>query len=243
MRVMIVDDEPLARRGIALRLARHEDVDVISECGDGVCAVEEIVERLPDVLFLDVQMPGLDGFGVLRALDRERLPLVVFLTAYGEHAVRAFDFDAVDYLIKPVQDDRFEAALARVRARLQTRGPSVSRYRAYFSVRTGTKIHIVAARDVAWIAAAGDYAELHGKDGTRLLRRSLNLLEQELDPEEFMRIHRSRIVRITAIRELRPLENREYVVKLADGSEHRASRSYADRLHAWLTPGNRARSL
>jgi two-component system, LytTR family, response regulator len=243
MRVMIVDDEPLARRGIALRLAQHDDVEVVGECSDGVSAIEEIVERDPDVVFLDIQMPGVDGFGVLRALEPERRPLVVFITAYGEHAVRAYEVDAVDYLVKPLQDDRVEAALLRVRARLQKRGTSRARYRAYFSVRTGTRIHIVAARDIIWIAAAGDYAELHVRDGTRLLRRSLNVLEQELDPEEFMRIHRSRIVRVAAIRELRPLENREYVVKLADGSEHRASRTHADRLHAWLGRRDGAPSL
>ncbi len=236
MRVVIVDDEPLARRGVVLRLQRFDDVEIVGECGDGASAVEIISQQAPDVIFLDVQMPGMSGFDVLRELNHERLPLVIFLTAYEQHAVAAFDVEAIDYLMKPIRDDRFEEALARARSRLHAEAATSSHYRSHISVRTGERIQIVAVKDIVWIAAAGDYVELHCAQVTRLLRRSLNVLERELDPREFIRIHRSRIVRSESIRELRPLENREYVVKLADGSEHRSSRTYADCLRAWLVP-------
>jgi two-component system, LytTR family, response regulator len=248
MRALIVDDEPLARRGVALRLKRFRDVEIVGECADGSTAVEKILELSPDVVFLDVQMPGMDGFEVLRALPAENLPAVVFLTAYEQHALRAFEVHALDYLLKPVDDERFGAAVQRVRQIMDTGSriqvaerllrlleENSARYVSRFPVRIGTRIQVVLTDDIEWIAAAGDYAELHGRGSCHLLRETMNSLEQKLDPAQFLRIHRSRIVRVKCVRELRTIDNHEYLVKLSDGTEHRSSRSYSDRLDHWLS--------
>ena len=250
MRALIVDDEPLARRGVVLRLRKFEDVEIIGECADGSSAVEKILELSPDVVFLDVQMPGMDGFDVLRALPKESLPNVIFLTAYEQHALRAFEVHALDYLLKPVDDTRFAAAVGRARKLadsalktmmaervLQMLEKPSEKYASRFTIQTGARIQIVLAEDVEWIAAAGDYVELHVGGRSYLLRETMASLEQSLDPAKFLRIHRSRIVRTSGILELRSIENREFTVKLSDGSEHRSSRTYADRLEQWLSPG------
>ena len=247
MRALIVDDEPLARRGVALRLRRFTDIEIVGECGDGLSAVEKILDLSPDVVFLDVQMPGMDGFEVLRALPEENLPSVIFLTAYEQHALRAFEVHALDYLLKPVDDQRFSAAVDRARKLadsasktqmaeriLKMLGRDSEKYVSRFVVRTGSRIQIVLADDTEWIGAAGDYTELHVHGRSHLLRETMNSLEQKLDPAKFLRIHRSRIVRADCILELRGIDNREYLVKLSDGSEHRSSRSYARRLEEWL---------
>ncbi len=248
MRVLIVDDEPLARRGVALRLEKFKDVEIVGECEDGSSAVEKILALAPDLLFLDVQMPGMNGFEVLRTIPKEDLPAVIFLTAYEEYALRAFAVHALDYLLKPVDDDRFCEAIERAKrigdrqSKLQMAErlllmlqkdpkPYVSR----FPVRAGSRIRIVLVDEIEWIAAAGDYAELHGSGRSHLIRETMNSLEEKLDPAKFFRIHRSRIVRAKCIRELRPIDNREYLVTLSDGSEHRSSRSYADHLDNWLS--------
>ena len=251
MRALIVDDEPLARRGVVLRLRQFRDVEVVGECGDGQSALDMILALAPDVVFLDVQMPGMDGFEVLRALPRENLPAVIFVTAYEQHVLRAFDVHALHYLLKPVDDARFAAAVSRARNQIdsafkttmaqrvlkmlgQTRREHASR----FAVQTGSRIQIVAAQDVEWIGAAGDYVELHVSGRSFLLRETMASLEQRLDPATFLRIHRSRIVQSSCIQELRSIENREFAVKLSDGSEHRSSRTYADRLERWLSSGH-----
>ncbi len=250
MRALIVDDEPLARRGVMLRLRKFKDVEIVGECGDGESAVQRILERSPDVVFLDIQMPGMDGFEVLRALPKEKLPAVIFLTAYEQHVLRAFDVHALHYLLKPVDDTRFATAVSRARElldsaskadmaqrvmRLLDRAPD--KYASRFTVQTGSRFQIVTAEEVQWIGAAGDYVELHVNGRSFLLRETMSSLEQRLDPEKFLRIHRSRIVQSKRILELRSIENREFVVKLADGSEHRSSRTYADRLERWLSAG------
>jgi two-component system LytT family response regulator len=252
VRALIVDDEPLARRGVALRLKKFKDFEIVGECGDGSSAVEKILALSPDVIFLDVQMPGMDGFEVLRAIPKEDLPSVIFLTAYEQHAVRAFEVHALDYLLKPVDDDRFRDAVERAKlARdshsklqmaerlLEMLQKNPKQYVSRFPVRVGSRIRIVLADEIEWIAAAGDYAELHGSGRSHLIRETMNSLEEKLDPAQFFRIHRSRIVRTKCIRELCPIENREYLVKLADGSEHRSSRSYADYLENWLSAAKR----
>ena len=249
MRALIVDDEPLARSGIAVRLSKFPDVEVVGESGDGPSAVEKILQLSPDVVFLDVQMPGMDGFEVLRALPSEDLPLVIFLTAYEQHALRAFEVHALDYLLKPLDDERFARAVQRARQVQDTNSKirmserllrlleeNSGRYVSRFPVRTGVRIQVVLADDIEWIAAAGDYVELHFGGHHHLLRETMNSMEQKLDPAKFLRIHRSRIVRSTCVRELQALDNREYLVKLSDGSEHRSSRSYAGRLDEWLSP-------
>jgi two-component system LytT family response regulator len=250
MRVLIVDDEPLARRGVVHRLRRFKDVIIIGECGDGVSAVEKILERSPDVVFLDIQMPGMDGFEVLRALPRESMPAIIFLTAYEQHVLRAFDVHALHYLLKPVDDLRFAAAVGRarnlvdssLRAEMAQRVMKLldhtsDKYASRFTVQTGSRIQIVTAEEVEWIGAAGDYVELHVNGRCFLLRETMASLERRLDPVKFLRIHRSRIVQSKSILELQSIENREFKLKLTDGSEHRSSRTHADRLEGWLSSG------
>jgi two-component system LytT family response regulator len=186
VRALIVDDEPLARSGVALRLKRFGDVEIVGECSDGTAAVEKILELAPDVVFLDVQMPGIDGFEVLRALPREALPSVIFLTAYEQHALRAFEVHALDYLLKPVDDERFCVALQRARqvkegsSRVQVAerimrllDERAGKYVSRFPVRVGSRIQVVSTDDIEWIAAAGDYAELHCAGRCHLLRETM----------------------------------------------------------------------
>lgn len=248
MRVLIVDDEPLARRGVMVRLKRLKDIEIAGECGDGESAVGKILELSPDLVFLDIQIPGMDGFEVLRALPRESLPSIIFLTAYEQHALRAFAVHAVDYLLKPVDDERFSVAVQRARKFVDSQSKfqiderirellsaTASKYTSRFAVRTGSKIQVVFAEDVQWVGTAGDYTELHCGGQSHLLRETMNAMEQQLDPAQFIRIHRSRLVQLKYIRELRAVGNREYIVKLLDGSEHRASRTYANQLETWLS--------
>jgi two-component system, LytTR family, response regulator len=250
VRVLIVDDEPLARRGVVHRLRRFKDVEIVGECGDGVSAVGRILEQSPDVVFLDIQMPGMDGFEVLRALPRESMPGVIFLTAYEQHVLRAFEVHALHYLLKPVDDSCFAAAVGRARdlidsslkAEMTKRVMKLldrasDNYASRFTVQTGSRIQIVTAEEVEWIGAAGDYVELHVNRRSFLLRETMASLEQRLDPAKFLRIHRSRIVQSKSVLELHSIENREFMVKLTDGSEHRSSRTYADRLERWLSLG------
>jgi two-component system, LytTR family, response regulator len=246
LRVLIVDDEPLARRGVCARLRNFPDVEIAGECADGESAIDDIVSLKPDLVFLDVQMPGIDGFDVLRALPTELLPTVIFLTAHEEHALRAFEVHALDYLLKPLDDERFAAAVNRARKQLDTASKAEmlgrmlglpdhnKHYASRFVVRTGSRIQVVSSEDIAWIAAAGDYSELHTRTCTHLLRETMNALENKLDPATFARIHRSRIVSLARILELRTIGNREYILKLCDGSQHRSSRTYADRVERWL---------
>ena len=250
MRALVVDDERLARRGVILRLRKFKDVEIVGECADGLSAVEKILELSPDVVFLDIQMPGMDGFEVLRALPKENLPNIIFLTAYEQHALRAFEVHALDYLLKPVDDERFAAAVnracnlgdstSRIRTSeriLQMLGRDSEKYASRFIVRTGSRLQIVHVDDILWIGAAGDYAELHVRGRSHLLRESMNALEQQLDPAKFLRIHRSRIVRADCIVELSPIDNREFLINLSDKSQHRSSRTYAGKLENWLIRG------
>src|SRR5215469_8292927 len=247
VRVLIVDDEPLARRGVCARLRKFSDVEIVGECANGASAVDSILRLEPDLVFLDVQMPEIDGFDVIRALQTERLPAIIFLTAYEEHALHAFEVNALDYLLKPLDDERFSLALNRARKQIDAESKvelagrvlglvdrSVGHYISRLVVRTGSRIQVVSAEDLEWIAAAGDYAELRTRNGVYLLRETMNSLDRKLDPAQFARIHRSRIVKLAYILELRSIDNREYILKLRDGSQHRSSRTYADRLESWL---------
>ncbi|HEU4558639.1 MAG TPA: LytTR family transcriptional regulator DNA-binding domain-containing protein [Longimicrobium sp.] len=244
---LIVDDEALARERIRTLLARHADVRVAGECADGVAAVAAIRRERPRLLFLDVQMPGLDGFGVLAHLRPGEMPLTVFITAFDEHAIRAFDVGAADYVLKPIVPARFALAVERALQRLSDGAPSPGeqlapvlkqavegRWLDRFAVESRGRTVIVPADAVHWLEAAGNYVYLHGEDKRHLLRGSLRVLEFRLDPAAFMRIHRSAIVSLRHIAAVRPGTHGDAAVTLRDGTTLRASRSRARELHARL---------
>lgn len=249
--VVVVDDEELARRRIAQLLANEPDMTIVAECSDGQEAIETVERLRPGLLFLDVQMPGIDGFGVLAGLTVEPLPEAVFVTAYDQHAIRAFEVNALDYLLKPIDVDRFRMALDRVREELQRprRTPPESRLTALptpigdnaanvvqpaggspfvsrFLVRTGTKTVVVRASDVDRVEADGNYVRLHVEARSYLLRETMNRLEQSLDPSVFVRIHRSAMVNMSRVREVEPHLGHDHLVRLANGVRVRMSRWY-----------------
>jgi two-component system LytT family response regulator len=238
LRVLIADDEPLARGGVRARLAGHADVTLVGECADGPSALAALQAQPPDLLFLDVQMPGLSGLEVLEALPPERRPLTVLLTAYEQFALRAFELRALDYLLKPIDEERFADALDRARQALALRRGETparaSRYPTRFQVRLGHRVRLVHADQVDWIEAQGDYAGLHVGERLHLLREPLQRLAGRLDPAQFVRIHRSAIVRLDRVAELQALSNRDHLLRLRDGTVLRASRTYVDALRAAL---------
>jgi two-component system, LytTR family, response regulator len=243
IRALIVDDEPLARRGVRARLAEQPDVEVVGECRNGREAVNAIRRLAPDLVFLDLQMPGLGGFEVVEAVGPERMPMVVFVTAHDEHAIRAFEVQALDYLLKPVEEERFRLAMARVRKRMSERedgslarrlGALLGSARAQrIPVRDRGRILLLGTQEIECIEAEGDYASLRVGAKTYLVRETMSALEARLGPA-FLRIHRSLIVNAARIREVRPQPNGELVVVLLGGLELRASRGYADRLQSLI---------
>ena len=249
----IVDDEELARRGIRSRLAARDDIRIVAECASGREAVDAIAEHAPDLVFLDVQMPGLDGFDVIEDIGPERMPVVIFVTAYDEHALRAFDVHALDYLLKPIDEARLHEAIDRAKARLDQRRSSQlgDRLAALldgvssgersgddasgeiterFVIKTGGRVTFVDADAIDWVEAAGDYVRLHTSEKVHLLRETMSGMEDRLDPDRFLRIHRSTIINTERLRELRPYGNSEYIVVLDDGTELKLSRTYRDAL-------------
>jgi two-component system, LytTR family, response regulator len=246
MRVLVVDDEPLARRGVIKRLSVHTDVQLIGEACDGEAALSAIVDRAPDLVFMDVQMPGMSGFEALGLLPPRERPLTIFLTAYDQFALRAFEVHALDYLLKPIDDERFVEALDRARATLAAhRGRNQAAglqallaaqgdasYAMRFAIRIGHRVVFIAVADIDWIEAMGDYAGLHVAGKVHLLRERLHLLARRLDPAQFVRIHRSTIVRADRIAEMEMLSNRDSLLRLRDGTPLRASRTYGDALRA-----------
>jgi two-component system, LytTR family, response regulator len=219
--VVVADDEPLGRRGIVARLARSERVRVVAECGDGRTAVDAVTRLAPDILFLDVRMPGLDGFGVVEALPEKARPHVVFVTAHDRHAVEAFRVRALDYLVKPIDDERFAQALARV---FEAADASAAAPAEPFRVRSRGRVALVPPGEVDWIEAQGDYACLHAGPRDFLVRETMASLERRLDPR-FLRVHRSAIVNVERIRELRSRENGDFLVSLEGGGELRLART------------------
>jgi two-component system, LytTR family, response regulator len=244
LRVLIVDDEPLARERIRACLEGVAGVEIAGECGDGEDAVADIERLRPDLVFLDVQMPELDGFAVLEALKVEPLPAVVFVTAYDEFAVRAFEVRAVDYLMKPFACARVHDAVERVRARAAGTADEVAeRLRALLRdleprrgwleripVRVGPRVLFVRAADIDWIEGEGNYARLKVGGKAYLLRETLARLEERLSPEHFVRIHRSVIVNVERIREIQPMFKGTYQVMLHDGTRLTSTRTYRDRI-------------
>ncbi|UXI66247.1 LytR/AlgR family response regulator transcription factor [Tahibacter amnicola] len=236
MQVAVVDDEPLARRAVIARLAEHGDVTLAGEYADGYSAYEAFLASPPDVAFIDVQMPRMNGLTLLARLPPARRPLAILLTAFDSFGVRAFELNAVDYLLKPIDDRRFNEALDRVRrwrghpALAPVGTPAVSAGSVRFEIRVGRRVTFVDAADVEWIESDGDYVRLHVGDRAHLLREPLHRLAERLDPARFVRVHRSIIVRVDCVCELQPLVNRDAMLRLRDGTPVRASRTYIDAL-------------
>lgn len=231
IRVVVIDDEPLARLAVKVRLARRSGFELVGEFGDGDSACEGIAALRPDLVFVDVEMPGKTGLEVLAALPPGQRPMAILLTAYDGFAVQAFDLAAIDYLLKPVDDERLDEALDRAQQAFPYRGqgraaPPVAPTVHTFSVRAGARTVLVPVAEVERIEADGDYATLHANGKTWLVRERLHNLAMQLDPRQFHRIHRSTIVRLDMIAELRALTNRDALLRLRDGSVLRASRTY-----------------
>ncbi len=240
LRVLIVDDEAVARRRIRRLLAADPDVTIVGDCADGASAVRAIAAERPDLAFLDVQMPELDGFEVVQSLRPAELPAIVFVTAFDRYALRAFDVHAIDYLLKPFTGDRFRTALARVRERLDRRETTdiaglvdglreKQRYPVRVAVRLGDRVVVVDWQDVDWIAGADNYVTLHIGPRELLLRQTLASVERQLDPERFTRIHRSAIVQLDRIASWRPATHGDAVVVLNNGVMLTLSRTWRAR--------------
>ncbi|MEM1269671.1 MAG: LytTR family DNA-binding domain-containing protein [Bacteroidota bacterium] len=252
LRALIVDDEALARETIRVLLGERDDVEVVGECEDGPAAVEAIRSLSPDIVFLDIQMPGLNGFGVVEEIGADNMPIVIFVTAYDQYALKAFDANAVDYLLKPFDDDRFARALKRAAQLLEEpaeagkalknvaalldewRSASQPERVTRFMIKERDSMFFVQAADIDYIEAAGDYVELHVDGRKHLMRETMRRLEEVLDPNSFVRIHRSTIVNLNRIKELRPYFHGDYVVYLNDGTELKLSRRYWSRLEGLL---------
>jgi two-component system LytT family response regulator len=245
IRTLIVDDEPLARQRLRRLLEADPDIVLLGESGDGQQAVADLRQLRPDLVFLDVQMPVLDGFGVLQALGDTPLPAVIFVTAHDRYALKAFEVHALDYLLKPFDKTRFAAALERAKAQVRQGSALALNERLQellqaipgrrngperLMIKSGGRIYFVRLDDVDWIEAAGNYVRLHVGKEDHLLREPLTALEKKLDPGRFVRIHRSTIVNLERIRELQPAFHGEYIMILQDGTELTVSRSCRDKL-------------
>ncbi len=231
IRALIVDDEPLARSNIAVLLRRHPDIEIAGECASGEEALGEIRVARPDLLFLDVQMPECDGFDVLEMLGGDLPPAVIFVTAYDQYALRAFEAGALDYLLKPFDNARFELALTRARQRIRSTGRGESpRKVERIVVKSSGEVCFVKIADIDWIEAADYYACLHVGQRSHLLRRSLSELESELDPDVFCRVHRSSIVNLERVRSLKLHADGEYEILLENSARVRLSRRYRKQL-------------
>ena len=244
-RILIADDEPLARERLKMLLAGQEGFEVVGECHDGPSTIDAIRRSKPDLVFLDVQMPGANGFDVVSALGEEELPLFVFVTAFDTYALKAFDVHALDYLLKPFDRDRFLQALARARQQLERPSNSDLQSRLLalvrdlepapqrlerFVIKSGGRVFFVRADEIDWIEAAGNYVKLHVGTETHLLRETMTAVEAQLPRETFYRIHRCHIVNIERVKELQPWFNGEYVVFLRTGARLTLSRGYREKL-------------
>lgn len=256
LKALIVDDEELARRGLEIRLRRFADIEVCGQCRNGREAIDSIRGHAPDIVFLDVQMPGIDGFEVLRRLSGSEMPIVIFVTAYDKFALRAFEANALDYLLKPINDERLDEALERARRVFDEHAASQHRSKLLklvceltgreltlegaiaqaagnrtqfpkkIAIRDGSETTNVRVDTIDWIDAAGDYMCVHVEDDTFVLRGTMKHLEEILDPDQFVRVHRSTIVNRDRVRSLRPHRNGEYFLTLDNRRELKLSRSY-----------------
>jgi two-component system, LytTR family, response regulator len=242
--VLLVDDEPLARERIRALLDAELDIRIVGECASGRAAVKAIQEKRPDLVFLDVQMPGVDGFGVVEQIGAARMPAIVFVTAFDQYALKAFEVHALDYLLKPFDRERFQATLARARESIRLRGGGADRamtalleslaarrkFAERLLVKAAGKERLVPIEEVDWFEAAGNYVKIHTGSERLLLRETMANLEQRLDPDRFARIHRSTIVNLKRVKELEPWFHGDYVVRLHDGQKLTLSRSHRGRL-------------
>lgn len=249
IRAMVVDDEAMARERVVGMLRQEQDIELIGECSDGQQAIDAINTQHPDLVFLDVQMPACDAFGVIEKVGADRMPAVVFVTAYDEYALRAFEVHAIDYLLKPFGRERFQQTLQHARAHLERRraGDLGKRLMALVQdikpepqkldrlvVKSGGRVFFLRTEDIVWIEAAGNYVRLHLNEDSHLFRETMNGIEARLDPRRFVRIHRSRIVNSDRIKELQPWFNGEYVVVLQNGTRLTLSRGYREKLQERL---------
>jgi two-component system LytT family response regulator len=249
LRVLVADDEAPARQRLIDLLHKDAQVEAVLEAGDGQAAVEMIEREAPDLVFLDVQMPQLDGLGVVRVIGPDAMPLTVFVTAYDQHAIKAFEANALDYLLKPFSDERLEAALCRAKARhdersmrefgrnvlrMMSAGPASGRYLDRLVVKSGGTTRFLRVADIDWIEGAGVYVNLHVSGKELLYRAALNELADCLDPLRFVRVHRSAIVNIDSILELQPISHGEFEIVMKDGHRSRVSRTYRVQLEKRL---------
>jgi len=257
IRTILVDDEPLAIKGLEMRLEAFDDIEIIERCANGREAIRAIKTHKPDVVFLDIQMPGFDGFSVVNGLADIEPPLVVFVTAYNEFALKAFDAHAVDYLMKPVDETRLAATMERVRQRLAEKNAgaekdrlrelleevapnaaadiksapeahAASRFERMINIKDRGQIFRVDVESIERIDAAGDYMCIYTGDNTLILRETMKDLEKRLDPRIFKRVHRSTIVNLDQVKQVKPHTNGECFLKLGSGAEVKVSRSYRD---------------
>lgn len=241
IKTIIVDDEPLARKRVSQLLKKEPDVEIIAECGDGRAAISAIKEQQPDLIFLDVQMPEVSGFDVLRELQTDLAPAVIFVTAYDQFTVQAFDAHAVDYLLKPFGEERFRQAISRARQQIKAKTENHSDERfslllEHLKLNKGflerlivnhkNRLIIIPIGDVDWIETYGNYLKIHSGEKTYLVRETMNNLAARIDPAKFLRIHRSTLVNLDRIKELQPMFGGQYTIILLDGTELTLSRNY-----------------
>jgi len=256
IKTLIVDDEPLARRNLRLLLERDSQIEIIGECRNGKEAVKTIETSRPDLIFLDIQMPEMDGFDVLEQVGPEHVQAIVFVTAFDQYALKAFEVHALDYLLKPFDDLRFTQALQRAKSQIESREITKvskrllalleeresqkelsSRPKSYLTrlmIKLSSRVVLLRVEEIDWIEADGNYAKLHVRKKAHLLREKMHDLEAQLDPKRFVRIHRSIIVNLDRIKELHPHFNGDYIVVLEDGRQLKLSRSRRENLEARL---------
>ncbi|WP_116367905.1 LytR/AlgR family response regulator transcription factor [Parahaliea mediterranea] len=253
---IIVDDENLARRGLSLRLAEFPEVEIVAECANGQQALSAIAEHNPDLVFLDIQMPGMDGFAVVEELQSDNMPMVIFVTAFDQYAVDAFRIHAVDYVLKPIDEERLKEAVSRAlthRAQQDSvrekekllklvmgiNGASAGsieeagngrQWPEKLSIKDGCDIEFIRVADIQWVDAAGDYMCIHAAGKTHIMRITMKQLEAQLNPEQFLRVHRSTIVNANGIVRAQTLNNGEYLLTLEAGNQLKVSRSYRDKV-------------
>lgn len=244
IKTLIVDDEPLARDRVKRFLRDEGDVEIVGECGNGVEALAAIREQKPDLVFLDIQMPEKNGFEVVKSLSGKSLPTVIFVTAYDQYALQAFDVHALDYLLKPFNRERIHRAVARAREHIEHKNlgnlderlasliadlRSEKKYLDRLVVKAVGRVFFLKTDEIEWIEAAGNYVKLHVGRDSHMIRETMNGIEAKLDPEKFLRIHRSTVVHIDCIKELHPMFSGDYAVILRNGTELALSRNYRER--------------